>query len=293
MSTEPTPAPAGPSPTGDPLVPPLLRDLVDDAAVFPPGNAPLAEALQAHAAHRASWYADLVGPLLLPASTLSEVTGPSPPRIGVVGDSGPDGVSRVLVNADGRWAQLEVAVARRGEDPLPGLRTVLATTAELPELPVYAEVPLTSGLRDALDTLAAERAAGRRVAPKFRTGGLAAELFPSPVELAAIICECRERDLPFKLTAGLHHAVRHTDTGTGFAHHGFLNVLVACLAATDGAEATEVAEVLAGTEPAPLVAAALAGRGRDRPLWVGFGSCSVPEPLADLTTLGLIDGGAQ
>ena len=51
-------------------VPALLRGLVDDAAVFPPGSAPLPEAVAAHRDHRTAWYADMVGPLLVPASTL-------------------------------------------------------------------------------------------------------------------------------------------------------------------------------------------------------------------------------
>jgi hypothetical protein len=99
--------------------------------------------------------------------------------------------------------------------------------------------------------------------------------------------------LPFKLTAGLHHAVRHTDPETSFVHHGFLNILVAAAVAVDGAEVAEVAEVLGGTDPAPLVTAAQARRHRSRPLWVGFGSCSVMDPLTDLIRLGLIDGGFE
>ena len=35
--------------------------LVDDAAVFPPGDAPLPEAVEAHAGRRGEWWADLVG----------------------------------------------------------------------------------------------------------------------------------------------------------------------------------------------------------------------------------------
>ncbi|KAA1425189.1 hypothetical protein FE697_004765 [Mumia zhuanghuii] len=48
-------------------VPPWLHALVDDAAVFPPGNASLPDAVQSHREHRASALADLVGPLVLPA----------------------------------------------------------------------------------------------------------------------------------------------------------------------------------------------------------------------------------
>src|SRR5204862_5582864 len=120
------------------------------------------------------------------------------------------------------------------------------------DLLAYAEIPLTWGLTAALDTVAEARAAGVPIAPKFRTGGLAAELFPTPVELAAVICACRDRGLPFKLTAGLHHALRHTDPETGFIHHGFLNVLVAAAQAVhQAAEVADVAATLAGTDPAP------------------------------------------
>ena len=105
----------------------------------------------------------------------------------------------------------------------------------------------------ALDSVAAARADGADLWPKFRTGGLAAELFPTPAELAAVICACRDRNLRFKLTAGLHHAVRHTDPATGFVHHGFLNVLIASAVAADGGDTAAVAAVLSGTDPAPLV----------------------------------------
>ena len=154
-------------------------------------------------------------------------------------------------------------------------------------------MPLSFGLLAALDRIAEERRAGRRVSAKFRTGGLAAELFPTPVELAAVICACRDRDLPFKLTAGLHHALRHTDPETGFTHHGFLNILVATAAAVDGAEVAEVAELLAATDPVPLIEPARARRDGGRELWVGFGSCSVVDPLTDLIRLGLVNGGYE
>ncbi|MPZ27146.1 MAG: hypothetical protein GEV12_12235 [Micromonosporaceae bacterium] len=272
-------------------MPPLLERLVDDAAVFPPGNAPIPEALAAHAGHRNAWYADLVGPLLLPASALAGLDRPELPRIGVIGDTGLSGMPGALAAAPvaGQLAQFEVAVAKRGEDPQPGLRALLAEAGVGPELDVYAELPLTWGLLDALDTLATERAAGARVAPKFRTGGLAAELFPTPVELAAVICACRDRDLPFKLTAGLHHALRHTDPETGFTHHGFLNVLAGCLVAVDGAEVADVAELLGATDPLPVVETVRTGLAERRPLWIGFGSCSVDEPLADLAGFGLLE----
>lgn len=293
-----TPSTAAPDP--GPRVPTLLRGLIDDAAVFPPGNAPLAEAVAAHRGYRAAWYAEMVGPLLVPASSLRELPGllapAERPEIGLVGDTGLAALPDVVVAAD-RWVtlrQVEVAVAKRGEDPQPGLEYLLGLLAGWPHVTGYAEIPLSTGLLNALDTVAQARANGSTVAAKFRTGGLAAELFPTPIELAAVICACRDRAVPFKLTAGLHNAVRHVDPETGFVHHGFLNVLTGVLAAVrDDAEVADVAELLAATDPVPLVEAARGRMDIDRPLWIGFGSCSIDEPLADLSRLGLMLRGAH
>jgi hypothetical protein len=262
----------------------LLVGLVDDAAVFPPGSAPVRDALAAHREHRAAWYAPMVGPLLLAPSDVDGLAASAEElAVALVGDLA--GVRKAAAGLPA-WVTLvhiESPVAKRGENPMPGLRALLTSGFN-----GYAEIPLTSGLLAALDELTWARGQGIPVAAKFRTGGLAAELFPTPMELAAVICACHERGLPFKLTAGLHHAIRHTDPETGFVHHGFLNVLAAALEATTGAEPATVAEVLGGTDPVPVVEAVRARLAEHRPLWIGFGSCSIAEPLADLRRLGLL-----
>lgn len=276
-------------------IPPLLWRLVDDAAVFPPGNASLVQAFAGHREHRRAWYAELVGVLLLPATELKDAAAyldtDEQIAMGVVGDVPIAQLPRLTEAADARMRiqQIETAVAKRGEDPQPGLEALLSILGDYDEqVTAYAEIPLTWGLLGALDTVAQARADGRNVAAKFRTGGLAAELFPTPMELAAVICACRDRALPFKLTAGLHHAVRHTDPETGFVHHGFLNVLAGTCAAADGGEVADVAAIIGTTQPLTLMEAARTRRHRPRPLWVGYGTCSIAEPLEDLAQLGLV-----
>ncbi|GAA4594142.1 hypothetical protein BJY16_001226 [Actinoplanes octamycinicus] len=280
------------------MVPPLYVGLVDDASLLPPSPTGLADAEAKHREHAAAWYADLIGALLVPAS----VVGAEPvPRAAaaLIGDI-PLGALPATVEklrAAGMVIEhVEAAVARRGEDPQPGLSVLraFAANASAGSTPkVWAEVPLSWGLIGALDTIADARAGGLPIAPKFRVGGLAAELFPTPVELAAVICACRDRQLPFKLAAGLRHATRHTDPETGFTHHGFLNVLVATLLAVDGGEVAEVAEALAATHPVPLVEPARAHRDAPRPLFAGFGAANVVEPLTELVRLGLVNGGYE
>lgn len=273
-------------------IPPLLVRLVDDAAVFPPGNASLAQAFSGHREHHQSWYAELVGVLLLPATQLREaathLADDDELAIGVVSDVPLSQLPGLVEAVDARMTvkQIEAAVAKRGEDPQPGLHALLDIVPD--GVTAYAEIPLTWGLLGALDTVAQARDQGKAVAAKFRTGGLAAELFPTPMELAAVICACRDRRLPFKLTAGLHHAVRHTDPETGFVHHGFHNVLAGTCAAADGGEVADVAAIIGTTQPLTLMEAARVRRNQPRPLWVGYGTCSIAEPLEDLAQLGLV-----
>jgi hypothetical protein len=276
-------------------MPPLFAGLVDDASVLPPGSTRAGAGAFAFGKHLTSWYADLLGVLLVPSGLLGLGDLVPGQPVGVINDGPIAALPAALerVRATGVVVrQVEAAVAHRGENPQPGLAELRALAGR-PDLEVYAEIPLSWGLLAALDTVAGARADGLRICAKFRIGGLAAELFPTPVELAAVLCACRDRQLPFKVAAGLRHALRHTDPETGFTHHGFLNVLVASLAAADGAEVAEVAEVLAATHPLPLVEPARSALDEPRPLWVGFGVTEVMEPLTELIRLGLVNGGYE
>lgn len=281
------------------LVPPLFAALVDDASLLPPSPTNLPEAVAKHGEHRGAWFAGLLGPLLVPASLIGNdllaQAGPSPSvPVALISDVAVSAVPiavEKLRSAGAVVRHVEAAVARRGEDPQPGLAELRGLADSEKDLMVYAEIPLSWGLLAALDTVAEARADGLRMAPKFRVGGLAAELFPTPVELAAVICACRDRALPFRLAAGLRHAIRHTDPETGFTHHGFLNVLAAAAVAADGGEVAEVAEVLAATHPLPLVEPTRGRRDDERALFAGFGAVNVVEPLTELVRLGLINGG--
>ena len=278
------------------LVPRLFDGLVDDASLLPPSFISLPDAVAKHGEHRAAWFAGLLGPLLVPASLIGVDLPPGELPVALVGDVPVSAVPTAVDKLRAAGAvvfHVEAPVARRGEDPQPGLADLRALVGNDKDLQVYAEIPLSWGLLGALDTVAECRADGLRIAPKFRVGGLAAELFPTPVELAAVVCACRDRELPFRLAAGLRHAIRHTDPETGFTHHGFLNVLAAAILALDGGEVAEVAEVLAATHPLPLVEPSRLRRDDQRPLFAGFGAANVVEPLTELVRLGLINGGPE
>lgn len=270
----------------------LFAGLVDDAALFPPGNAPMPEALAAHARHRGASYGDLVGPFVCPASRVEELLGALPGdqsvELSLVFDVTGDGAHRALRAAGGddrvSLVSLEAAHARLGDDAT----VVGENLRRLPAVVGFLEVPRT-GFEASLALVAD----GGWQAAKYRTGGTSPDAFPTEAELAAFLAACAGRGLPFKLTAGLHHAVRHTDPRTGFEHPGVLNVLVATAAARRGASVGELAGVLAERRPEPLVAAVRGWTEADcldvRRSLRSFGCCGVTDPIDDLATLGLVE----
>jgi hypothetical protein len=287
-------------------IPDWLTGLVDDAAIFPPGNLPLDRAVEEHRVHKASEYAALVGGFVVSDVKLPDLLDILDER-----DSGdepvetPLAVNLVVTGGAGaiepavRWATraptvelraLEVAL--RDEDDLAhnARRVVAALDAleeELADVTVYVEPPRVDGEPTHGWLAAVDELALRELPLKFRTGGVTAEAFPTSTDLAVSISAALDRELPFKCTAGLHHALRQTDPETGFAHHGFLNVLAATRACLDGRDARAVLEetdakaVLDGLDADTL--------GRTRRWFTGFGSCSILEPHHDLVELGLVE----
>lgn len=295
-------------------IPEPYRFLVDDAAVFPPGNAPLDTALAAHRRHRQTAWADLVGPFVVSDAALPELieavraSGDSTPlRVAVVVTGGA-GAIEPAVRWAGRAEELELAAVELGlrdEQDLPrNARRVTTVVDQLRasgdldgDTPVYVEPPRPLGPEPAASWLTAlDELAALDLRLKFRTGGVTADAFPSAAELASCIDAALDRELRFKCTAGLHHALRHR-VGEGFDRpvdqHGFLNVLLATRAALDGGGVDDIAQVLETADPS-AVRDTLDDEGEEtlvsaRRWFVSFGSCSVLEPLEDLVELGLVD----
>jgi len=273
-------------------VPLLFRDLIDDAAIFPPGNSPLGEAVVAHREHRTAPYAEAVGAFVVTDLRLPEVVREGLPlSVVITGGAGSvGGVCGLARRADAPLAGIEIAL-RDVDDPVGNARRVgLAVRIARDEgtlddeTPVYVELPHVANSGRWLE--AADVVAEHELRLKFRTGGLEAELFPHPHALSRWIEAALDRETPFKCTAGLHNAVAHTDPVTGFDHHGFLNILAATEACLAGGD---VLGVLTERDPATVAALAAKVPVGTRRWFTSFGSCSVLEPLEDLANLGLLE----
>lgn len=275
-------------------VPALYRHLVDDAAMFPPGELPLTEAVTAHHAHRTAPYAELVGTFVCTDTDLMKVAeaATEPLRVSVVVTGGAGAIEPAVMWArrspDVELTAVEVRLRLSEDMSWNADRVVRMCDEYLDAEEAYVETGLDGNWEGSLDLLAEH---GYHA--KLRTGGLEADLFPTEQQVATYITACLDREVAFKCTAGLHNAVRHTAADTGFEHHGFLNVLLATRASLDGAAPDEVAAVLASRDGTALAARArelselqIAGTRR----WFhSFGSCSITEPLEDLTALNLME----
>ena len=205
----------------------------------------------------------MLGRFVCPASRLRELADPLPLTVvldGVWGDTS-------AIEGDARVQAVE---ARLAGDP-----AVLAGAA--PE--VYVELPLDGELAGRIATLAR---LGLRA--KVRCGG---ERVPAAEELARFVGLCREAGVPFKATAGLHHALRSRE------QHGFLNLLAAAVFG-DEREALADDDATAFT----VERERFAWRGREagaeevarvrRELFVAYGSCDFSEPVEELKALAIL-----
>jgi hypothetical protein len=239
----------------------VLDRLIDHAALFPPASMSLPDALAEDRAARESAYAHMLNRFVVPAAKLEELPGEMPGLSVVL--SGVEDADRI----DGQGIEaVELALG----SPQPRAADLLATYRALEPLGVeiYFELVLDDGWRnDVPATIGAIATVGGRV--KLRCGGAA---IPSVEQVALVVACCREAGVPFKATAGLHHAVRRS------GDHGFLNLLAATAAAPGDIESVLEEEDFA----------ALDLDGADRDLFVGFGSCSWREPVDDLVELGLL-----
>jgi hypothetical protein len=304
------------------LLPPVraaFERLIDYAGLFPPAALDERAALDEYDATVAGPNEWLVGRFVAPLSRLE--------TLAVLRDAErPLPVTLILdVDRDARawFDSLSAAAAHAGairregaeiaiqalEIPLPPVQaarespdapivqaSALLERTPLRGLPAYLELPPSmSGER--LDT-AMSALARTGMHAKLRCGGTAADAFPSVESVAEFIEAAARHGVAFKATAGLHHPVRHVDATTGFTMHGFFNLLVAAALASD-VSVGDLAGVVAEEDPQAFSFDRTSLRWRDRHVDIGelgrmrakafhgYGSCSVQEPVDDLTGMGV------
>jgi hypothetical protein len=292
----------------------LLAGLVDYAGLFPPAALPMADAVRRYQEHRNSPEAWALGKFVVPVARLAEFEGVAQPRPGrdpwplamIAGaDFGAD--VRIIEEFLRRLAPRVSVGAIEAKASSPEHVATIARDAALLRLnavdafDVYVEVPVAADPSAMIDAIAAH---GLRA--KVRTGGVEPGAFPTAEQLARFMVACATRGVTFKATAGLHHAMRGeypltyepaSARGTMF---GFLNVFLVALFVREGLGAADAAALLEERDASTISfgATSIAWRGRvidaaairaaRASTATSFGSCSFEEPVADLSSLGLL-----
>lgn len=136
---------------------------------------------------------------------------------------------------------------------------------------------------------------------KLRTGGITPELFPSTEQVSFALKTCKENNVMFKATAGLHHPLRHYNDSVLTKMHGFLNVFGAgVLAYSNQLSLKEINDIVKDERAESFMFTDGEFRWNDIPansnsitnarneFVKSFGSCSFDEPKDDLKQLNLL-----
>lgn len=264
----------------------MFEQFLDDAAVFPPGSATVADAVTDHRRMRASDLARFVGPLLIGVNAVDELAHEMTESdhafaVGLIGKPGDTGGLIDAYRRAGerglRVTSAELALADRPIDAL------LAELSPLLDANVGLAVEVPDG--GDISQVAAQRSLvdGGLLRAKLRTGGIAPGAVPSVDLLAGFLLAAVVHEVPMKLTAGLHHAVRTTE------QHGVLNVAVGVHRALTGGDVHQAL----GEDDALVLAGQVTDLSSDqitniRKVFTSFGCCGVREPLSEAAALGLL-----
>lgn len=288
----------------------LMSQLIDYAGLFPPASLAMDKAAGCYSESRKSEHGWVLGRFVLPVSRLGEFgiaaagflpgRQEEPWRLSVIAGR------RLDLDVD---AILDFNERHSGAALIDSIEVKAAHPEEIHEageiLPevfnVFYEIPID---RDVQLLLAVIKLVGGHA--KVRTGGVTADLFPPASHLARFIQSCRAELVPFKATAGLHHAVRgryrltYEETSGTATMYGFLNLFVAAALAFVGAGMSETLQVLEEQDAQAFVfdRSGIEWRGHKlaaedvaaarRHLAVAFGSCSLSEPISELRNLNRI-----
>ena len=291
----------------------LLTGLVDYAGLFPPAGEDMRPALESYSSYLQSADRAALGRFIVPISRLRELEEAGAELMPKNRRSEPWRLS-VLVAEDVGSAAEQMSKFNRDHSSGSSKGHALIDVAELKasttediahqrrDLPssftTYFEIPLTKDVQSLVKGIAKVGARG-----KVRTGGVTPEAFPRAVSLIDFMSACQNESVPFKATAGLHHAVRgeyrltyETGSPSGMMY-GFLNIFIAAALLYMGeSEDTAVAAVEETDASAfGFEDDAIEWRGKRlsteqilasrAELAISFGSCSFREPVDELKNL--------
>jgi len=284
----------------------FLSGIIDYAGLFPPAAKDMTAAVSEYAKHRAGPDADLLGRFVVPVAKFNELAealarcAPSEPwSVSAIASEHPS-LTRTAIdrfNESTSYAacdSIEMSVASYDD-------IIQATATFRDDFSLFLEISPHSDVITLLREIAQTSASA-----KMRMGGVVESAIPSPEQVLQFMQLCVDEGVPFKATAGLHHAIRgrypltyehSAPIGTMF---GYLNVFFGAAFCASGSSESAVLGILEETNPEAF-------RIDDRGVWwrdhvvvheqlaivretvaSSFGSCSFTEPVDEARQLHLI-----
>lgn len=175
--------------------------------------------------------------------------------------------------------------------------TEIISELEKPRNSLFLEIPITQLTEEQLEHFFSALKSANGAGVKIRMGGEEPSAFPPPEAVARVLSVCAQRSIHVKATAGLHRALRWRDEEHKVWQHGFFNILFAfAFACKYKSTPEQLLPILSATkwdafhfdeegiiwDNHPLQIPELEDSRR---LFVAFGSCSVTEPLHDLSNI--------
>jgi hypothetical protein len=297
-----------------------MSQILDYAGMYPPASLPLEEAFKNFIAYQTDPHKWMLSRFVVPARRLNELPDfDEKISFTTLGRGGKD-MEELLANIN-----LDIADIRAFGDIHPNANVdmyevalpvssltdkfsaneIVTRAAEALNkngITVFFESPFGEGWDGRTEKLlrALRKVKDKHVGFKLRTGGVTAEAFPSPEQVAQAIIQTREAGVPIKCTAGLHHPIRHFNSSVNTKMHGFLNVFGAgVLAFANGISQAETQSILEDEQAKNFIfhedgfawknlRVASSEIQKARLFATSFGSCSFDEPKEDLHQMNLL-----
>ena len=291
----------------------LTAGLIDYAGLFPPAALAMPEAVRSYAEYFAGSDAGMLGRFIVPAGRVGEFSSIAAAHLPSGGDAKAWRISAVLgpnlgteflslpkfnyehrkESGDGRGVIDTIEIRAQSPAQVECVHSVIRGAFR-----VFVEVPSAK-----LDLKMFDAIAKVGLSAKIRTGGVEARAFPHSRSVVDFMSACRDRDIAFKATAGLHHLVcgsyplTYATRSPKSEMFGFLNVFLAAAFLYAGADSSDVENILCESDPAAFVfedsgiqwrAMTLSVdqiRSVRRDFALSFGSCSFTEPVQEIKTL--------
>ena len=290
----------------------FLGGIIDYAGLFPPARLGMNEAVREFATYANGDNRDLLGRFIVPASRLVEFADAA--RHTVREQNQTWRLSSIL--APGNQPDVQAIVHFNEEHARAGEGVVVDTI----EMPVTTPADIDWAASSFGDGFAIflepakvddpapllERIAKAGANAKLRTGGVVADAIPSATYVMRFIDTCAHLTLPFKATAGLHHAMRGdyaltyepgAPAGTMF---GYLNIFLVAAFHRAGLPEPALFDLLEEKDASSITfdesGAWWRGNLADvshlsatrNCLAVSFGSCSFTEPVDEARRMNII-----